>query len=205
MTFLSDSFLTKVTDIGDTASLIAITTASSIYLFCRKSGRAAVFLWMALLISAVLIGVLKVYFIGCQKGLSHHGILSPSGHTADSAAVFWAYAILMRSQLDAKRRFLPLLALTLLITCIAYSRVQLGFHTPAEVAVGMLVGFTAVVLAYFFVLRGRPAGSFDAYALMLWVVVAAFLLNGQRLPVENWIHALAQHFKNHVPFCGIID
>jgi hypothetical protein len=205
MTFFSDSFLTTVTDIGDTASLLAVVAAGSLYLIVRKSGRAAAFLATSLVTSAMLIALLKIFFLGCHKNLGHSNILSPSGHAADSAAVYWAFALLMRSQLEASRRFLPLLILTLLIAAIAYSRVRLGFHTPAEVAVGMLTGFIAVVIAYFFVLRGRTPGSFDAYALALWIVVAAFLLHGQRLPMETWIRSLAQHVKNHVPFCGVID
>src|SRR5580692_9567197 len=95
-----------ITDIGDAASLLAITGAGSAYLLYRKSGRAALFLLSAFLLSIFFISVAKLVFIGCQGYLHQPDIHSPSGHAAISTAVFLAYALLMRRRLDAHRQLL---------------------------------------------------------------------------------------------------
>jgi membrane-associated phospholipid phosphatase len=118
-----------------------------------------------------------------------------------SAAVFWSLCLLMRSQLEPGRRFLPLLLLTSLIAAIAVSRVQLEFHNAAEVCVGICVGLLSLLLSRFFVLRGRGLALFDAYALALWAVVAVFITHGFHMPGEDVINTLVSHLKGHVVFC----
>lgn len=191
-----------ITDIGDTASLIGITAAGAIYLISRGARRAAMFLVTAFCLSALFIGLLKLAFSGCHHYVHFSGVESPSGHAADSASVFWAYAILMRTQLEDRRRLLPMLLLTLLIIAIAVSRVMLEAHTTPEVIIGLLAGWSALSLARFFVLRGADPGVFDAYVLAIWGVAAAFITHGMHLPAEDWLRSLAKHLKGHVPFCG---
>jgi membrane-associated phospholipid phosphatase len=196
------SLFLAVTDVGDTACLLAITLSGSVYLFCRSSGRAAMFLIITLLITATLTSLVKLAFLGCHNYFHHPEIHSPSGHAAMSTAVFWAYAILMRSQLEAQRRLLPLLLLTLLITLIAVSRVRLGMHTYEEVIVGVIIGIIGLFISYFFVLRKRTFAPFDAYALALWAVVPGLVVHGAHLPIEDLIHILAAHLKSHIALCG---
>jgi hypothetical protein len=195
------SILDVITDVGDSASLTGIVGACSIYLFSRKSGRGAAFLIGAFLMTAMLIALFKIGFMGCR---SHHllGIRSPSGHTACSTAVFLACAMLMRSQLPENRRFLPLILLTLLILGIAVSRVWLEYHSVAEVVLGLLTGILGIGLARFLVLRSHAVGAFDAYAFALWGVVAGIIMHGTHLPVEEFLHTFAYHLRGHIPFCG---
>lgn len=198
------SLLHIVTDIGDGACLLALTLISSIYLISRSARRAAAFLVASLVISAALISLLKIIFLSCHVHFYYFDILSPSGHAANSAAVFWAAAILMRSQLPPQRRFMPLLLLTLLIGAISYSRILLDFHSNAEVCIGLATGLLSVGLAYFFILRGRSPGTFDAYVFALWALVAVIVMHGTHLPAEDMLHTIASHVKNHVSFCSNI-
>ena len=160
------------------------------------------FLIITLLISAILISLAKLAFLGCRSYFHHPDIHSPSGHAAMSVAVFGAYAILMRSQLEAQRRMLPLALLSLLVITIAMSRVWLGYHSIEEVVVGVIVGIIGLFLVHFFVLRKRPLAPFDAYALVLWAVVPGLLIHGAHLPIEDLIHFLASRIKSHIALCG---
>jgi len=196
------SLLTAVTDIGDSASLLAIVGAGSLYLLSRKSRRAALFLLGSFLLAVISIALAKLAFIGCRAFFHRPDIQSPSGHAALSAAVFWAYAILMRSHLAPNRRFLPLLLLSLLIVAIAISRVALHDHSAAEVWLGLFAGSVSLFIAYFFILKGKAIAPFDAYVLALWGVAAAFVTHGMRFPAEHLIHLLAFHLRSHAAFCG---
>jgi len=194
-------FLTTITDIGDSASLLAITFAGSLYLLSQKSSRGALFLVAAFLLSALVVSLLKIVFLGCQSYFYSPEIHSPSGHAALSATVFLAYAVLMHGQLGTKKCVLPLLLLTLLIAAIAMSRVLLSFHSAPEVFIGLTAGILSLLIAYALVLRRKVFVSFDAYALALCGVITAFLFNGTHLPAETYIHTLATHIHNHVPLC----
>jgi membrane-associated phospholipid phosphatase len=108
----------------------------------------------------------------------------------------------MRRHLADNRRFLPLVLLTLLIIAIAVSRVWLHAHTTAEVLAGLAAGAISLFISYFLILRGKTTAPFDAYALALWAVVAAFIVHGTRFPAEHIIRMLALHIKGHMPFCG---
>jgi membrane-associated phospholipid phosphatase len=203
MTSSLHSFLLIVTDIGDSACLVAFTTLSCVYLLARRSGRAAAFLITSLVLSSLIISLLKLFFIDCHGHAKHWDMHSPSGHAAISSAVFWAFAVLMRTQLEAHRRMLPLFLLTVLIAAIAVSRVALEYHTPTEVCTGLLAGYMSLALARFFVLRGRGLVPFDAYVLALWGAAALIITHGHHLPGEDIIHMLALHAKGHVPFCSV--
>lgn len=202
MTLSMHRFLTIITDIGDSGCLLVIAAAGCVYLMSRGSGRAAAFLAGAYLASAALIAMLKLAFQSCHSIFHTTSVISPSGHAAISTGVFLAYGLLMCRHLEASRRALPLIVLALLIIAITMSRVLLNYHSTEEACLGVISGLISIFLCYFFILRRKSTASFDAYALALWGVVAAFAGHGLHLPAERLIRLLALRMKSHVYFCS---
>lgn len=201
MISISEALFTYITDIGDSASLLAITLAGSIYLLIRQSSRAAAFMASAFLLTILLTGLIKLFSIGCRHYFHIQTIHSPSGHAALACATLGAYAVAMHHQLAGRNRFLPSILLIPLILLIALSRTWLDFHTIPEVAIGLAAGGISLLIAYIILFRDKSIRPFDAYALGFWGILAAFLTHGIRLPAESLIHFIVFHIHSDIGLC----
>jgi len=195
-------FATFITDIGDSAVMTGVALAGSLYLYfcgCRTSATA---LMASLLLSAFMIGLFKLLFLGCGWLLPHHyDIRSPSGHAALSVSVMGTCALLISGRLQNIWRFLPPLVAALLVIAIAVTRVTLDAHTVAEVVAGLASGAFALLPVYIF-LRRCPLQGYDVNVFVLVIISAALLLHGTHFPAEDFIHAVAYYLGHSISVCA---
>ncbi|MEA4912128.1 MAG: phosphatase PAP2 family protein [Oscillospiraceae bacterium] len=125
----------------------------------------------ALLVQSLKIGcrverpwVLDPDFQPVESALAHAtGYSFPSGHTNSATALYGALAL--RSKKGWQRA-----ALAAMVALVAFSRMYLGVHTPADVGVGFLLTFAVCLLVY--VLEKRCGGT-PAYVLGVALILSA--------------------------------
>jgi len=194
------SFLTAITDIGESAVLGAITVVSVCYLLAARCRREAMALAVSFLLTAFCMVVMKTVVWGCGTRFYFDTIHSPSGHAALSAAVLGTIAVIMMGRLRGWWRFVPALILGSLILLIALTRIWLGFHTPVEVVIGLGIGMAIAGLIYRALIYRQPVQSFGILQWMLWMALVMVVLHGIRLPVEIWLHTITS--KHICPVLG---
>lgn len=189
-----------VTDFGDSAVTVPLALLTLIFMISAGQRRLAFGWVLAIGGCAIAIGALKLVFGACGPWLTTAAIVSPSGHTAMSTAVYGSLALLVAARLSPHHRVLLMIATGIAIVGIAASRVALHDHTPAEIAVGFIVGAGAVA-----VFR-TMLGCLEAPALPLkWLllggaaIVAA--MHGRRWMIEPAMHRLAWDFRLALPWC----
>ena len=188
-----------VTDFGDSAVTAPLALLTLIFLVVVRQQRIAVGWTLAIGGCAAAIGVLKLIFGACGPHFPVAGIVSPSGHAAMSTVVYGSLALLIgNGQPPPRRRHALYAAAAVAIVIIALSRVALDDHTPAEVAVGLVVGGGAV--AVFRVLLGRhPAPSLPLGWLLVCGAGLVALMHGTRWMIEPAVHRLAWDFRLALP------
>jgi membrane-associated phospholipid phosphatase len=189
-----------VTDCGDSAVTVPLALLVLIFLVVSGQQRVA-FAWiLAVGGAAIVIGALKLAFGACGTAIAGNHIVSPSGHTAMSAAVYGALALMAGSRLPQGRRYVVYAAAGAAIVCIALSRVVLHEHNFPEIVVGWIVGAGAV--AVFAVALGRQeAPPLPLGWMVLCGVILVALLHGTRWHVEPAVRHLAWLFRLTLPFC----
>jgi membrane-associated phospholipid phosphatase len=189
-----------VTDFGDSAVTVPLALLTLVFLVAQGPQRIAIAWALAIGGCAVTIGVLKLVFGACGSLIAGADIVSPSGHTAMSTAVYGALALLIGSRLSPRHRLAVGVVAAIAIVGIGLSRLALHDHTSSEIVVGFLVGAGAL-LAF-----GGMARPLDAPPLPLkWLLVAGAVLiavmHGTRWMVEPALHRLAWDFRLFLPLC----
>ena len=162
--------------------------------------RVAVAWVVAIGAAAVAIGVLKLVFGACGSMITTAHIVSPSGHTAMSTAVYGALALLIGGRFPPSYRRGLALAAAIVIVGIGWSRVMLHDHSRAEILVGFLVG--AGALALFRAMLGPDAvAPLPLKWLLLCGAVLIAVMHGTRWMVEPVVHRLAGDFRFVFPWC----
>ena len=151
-----DASMTWITDLGSEQAYVALMVVAYLAVDAR-AGRA---IGIALMVSFLVNQYAKGWFdtprpfeldpsvIRTQRAID--GALGPgvpSGH-AQSAITFWGLAATF-----AQRGWFWALA-GVLVALVAFSRVYLGVHVPADVLGGLLIGAVVVVLATLWVRSG---------------------------------------------------
>lgn len=195
-----NQLLIYITDIGDSAVLTAMALLSMGWFALRGERRVALRFGASFFGASCAIAVLKILVIGCGHPLTiRFGLRSPSGHAALSAALFGGLALLARRSLLRLTAFAVEAVAFLLAASIAVSRVMLGFHSVAEIIVGLLVGAACAVLACG---RAPALERCTLCVLPFAVLVPLIVLHGVRLPVEGLIEAISIRLHTHVSICG---
>jgi membrane-associated phospholipid phosphatase len=189
-----------VTDCGDSAVTAPLALLVLIFLIVSGQRRVA-FAWiLAVGGAAIVIGALKLAFGACGATIAGNHIVSPSGHTAMSTAVYGALALLAGSRLPERRRYAVYAATGAVIVGIALSRVVLHEHNFPEIVVGWVVGAGAV--AVFAVALGRQqAPPLPLGWMVLCGAILVALLHGTRWHVEPAVRHLAWLFRLALPIC----
>jgi hypothetical protein len=188
-----------VTDFGDSAITLPLALLTLGFLAVSRQSRLAQAWVAAIGGAAVAIGVLKLGFGACGSRSGFPGILSPSGHTAISTAVYGSLAVLLGTVLPQHPRRLFHLGAALLVGSIAISRWVLHKHDAAEIAVGFAVGITAV--AGFRALARREAVAFPLGRFALCALAIAAIMHGTRWRIEPAVHDAAGLFRLALPWC----
>jgi membrane-associated phospholipid phosphatase len=189
-----------VTDFGNSAITVPLALLTLAFLGTAGQRRLALGWVLAIGGCAVAIGVLKLVFGACGAQLALADIMSPSGHTAMSTAVYGSLALLVGAPLAPGRRRALYAASAVAIVAIAVSRVALHDHTYAEIALGFAVGAVAVAVFRTALARHQAPAPPLKWLLLCGAALVA-LLHGTRWMVEPAVHRLAWDFRLALPFC----
>jgi membrane-associated phospholipid phosphatase len=184
-----------LTDFGDTAVTVPLAILVTLFLLAARQPRLALGWALVILGCAGLTGGLKLAFTVCGYPPAGSRLMSPSGHTAMSVAVYGGLAAVIGHGFKVPARTALIAAAAIFTIGIALSRTIVGYHTPIEVAIGLLVGTVALAIMIAVVARYRPA-----YLPTHWLVAALF--HGTRWPAEQAIHRLAWWFDILRPLCS---
>lgn len=189
-----------LTDFGDTAVTLPVVLATLAILVLFRQWRTALAWGAAMAGAGAVIGGLKIAFAICGHTIGIRGIVSPSGHTAMSVAVYGSLAVLITRRGRPTLQWASLALALCFAAVIAFSRSVLHLHSSGEVAVGTAVGCLAVA-GFALALPKTPPSPVP----QVWVGAAALLLiglfHGVQWPTERAIHSAAGLLRWIVPGC----
>jgi membrane-associated phospholipid phosphatase len=185
--------MTFLTDFADQAVVLPIALAVAIVLAAQGWPRGAL-AWLGVIgVTFGIVLVLKLGFMACGPVFGPWGLRSPSGHVAAASVVAGGLVVVL-----AGRHLSVLLVAILAALAIGASRLELGFHSLPEVAVGAAIGLAgAATLSR---LAGRPPRA-RPVSLLAVAGVVAVLLHGMHLPAEAAIWRASSGALDFVPAC----
>jgi undecaprenyl-diphosphatase len=189
-----------VTDCGDAAVTLPVAALVFVVLLAARERRIALHWLLTVAGCGAAIGALKLIFGACTLRLGVLGIISPSGHTAMSAAVYLSLALLVGARLPGRRRYMVLGAAALLVAAIAVSRVWLRYHDTPETILGLAVGLGAAA-CFRAALRRQPPPALPVLWLSLGGLAVVAVMHGTRANIEPHMRDMAGFFRLALPWC----
>jgi membrane-associated phospholipid phosphatase len=191
---------TFITDCGDSAVTLPLALLVSIFIFAVGQRRLG-YAWILTVAGAAgAIGALKLAFGACGAALFDGFIVSPSGHTAMSTAIYGSLALLIGTPRTRGQRYAVYAAVAVGIVGIALSRVVLHEHNLPAIVLGGAVGVGAVA-AFATALRWQEAPYVPLGWLLICGVVLVAVLHGNRWKLELAVQHLVGIFRRGLPFC----
>ena len=172
-----------VTDFGDQAVILPLVVAVGAALLLQGWRRGAIAWAVAVTVTFFVMLVLKLVFLACSASMGTE-VHTPSGHVAATAMVTGGLAALF-----IRRRSMVLAIAAIAAFVIAITRLALGLHSPAEVAIGALVGLAGA--AALIKLAGPTPPELEAPRIGLMALAVAAVFHGVHLPAEAHIRATA--------------
>lgn len=189
-----------VTDCGDSAVTVPLAVLTLFFLAAAGQRRLA-FAWVLTIAGcATAIAVLKLGFGVCGQHLPVVHIISPSGHTAMSTAVYGSLALLISAQLSVFHRRIVYAMAAAAVVGIALSRLMLHNHDLAEIAVGFCIGVGTVAI-FHAMLRRSEAPALPLGWLLLSGGALIAVMHGTRWIIEPTVHHFAGLFRRVLPGC----
>ncbi len=180
-----------VTNFADEAVVLPVAGAVLAVLLATGWRRAAAS-WAASIAGVLAIMlVLKAAVFACGHLLPWPGLVSPSGHTAASAAVYGGLLALLAPQTRAGV-LVAVLAGAGVAALFASTRLALGVHTMPDVLVGAVVGISFALLMR--LLAGPRPGAVPRPWLLVAAALAMLVFHGTRLDAEQRIRVAAIAF-----------
>jgi len=182
-----------ITDFGDQAVIlpIVIAVAAALLLQGWRRGAAA---WAVTVIATFFVMVaLKLVLLACATSMGTN-IHTPSGHVAATALVTGGMAALL-----IRRRAIVLSVAAVAAFVIAVTRLALGAHSPAEVAIGAAVGLAGA--AVLIKLAGPTPPELEAPRVGLMALAVAAVFHGAHLPAEAHIRSTALRTASFLGVC----
>jgi membrane-associated phospholipid phosphatase len=189
-----------LTDYGDAAVTLPLALLTFVVLLVVREWRLALGWALAIGACGLTMLALKLAFTACGEPLTPLDIVSPSGHTAMSAAIYLSLALLLGAALRPRAGRVLVAAAAVLVVGIALSRIALNRHNAAEVAIGLGVGLVATG-AFHAVLRRQKRPDVPAKWLGLGAIVIVIAMHGTRLMIEPALHSIAGAFRLVLPWC----
>ena len=187
-------FFLFITHFGDAALLIPLSLAVTSILIWSGHRPAALRFAMAVafLMAATVLLKIGFYAIGGDAALD---VLSPSGHAGFSVTVYGCCAAILAKQYRPAGAAIVIAAAAALLATVLASRVVLGAHSIAEVALGSALG--VVCIAGF--LMWNP--DLDRLRLRLSAPLAALLAV---LSLSVWAEAHQFDAERRIEHAGIL-
>jgi PAP2 superfamily len=192
-------------NLGHVVLLVPLATAALFYLAYVGARRDAGAFAFALLVCLAATFLSKLLLATCGEQMSAMGIESPSGHESFSAAVYGGLAALLASGRPLRARLVLFAMAGVLILLVGVGRIAARVHTPAEVALGLMIGVASLML--FEGLRDRPKridAPWRSIALASPVVLlVAFLAlrTAAHWTPEDAIEDVGEHIGAHFGLC----
>jgi membrane-associated phospholipid phosphatase len=183
--------LNALTDFGDAAILLPLSTVMLVWLLRFHPHRAAVSWVIAIGLCLAGTALLKILFYGCPPVSN---LVSPSGHTSLSMLVYGSIALIVASEARGWQRNTILAAGAALIVGIAGSRLVLNKHTALEVGSGLLIGTVTLPLFARGFLRSRDSEA-PLLPLVLLAIAVVAIFYGQELRAESILHAISRYLR----------
>jgi membrane-associated phospholipid phosphatase len=188
------------TDFGDTAITVPLAVLMLLGMVATRQTRLAVGWTLTIVGCAGAISALKLVLSVCGPVMLDPALRSPSGHTAMSTVVYGGFAAVIGATLSRAARLALIGGAGLFALGIALSRVILNYHSVSEVAVGLLVGCTALGVMHVIVARCRPA-PLPWHRLAPLAAIVVLIFYGDRWPAEQTLHRFAALFDLLRPWC----
>ena len=154
------SLMVVVTQVGSIYATLGLGLLASTALAIRHHRRAAILLAALTIAERLTVDGLKLVIGRPRPGFDLHPVATssssfPSGHSANSMAVFVAVALIAAP--PAWRR--SALAIAICVSCtVGLTRIFLGVHWPSDVVGGWALGLLIVGL---FAIAGRRSGAIE--------------------------------------------
>jgi membrane-associated phospholipid phosphatase len=190
-----------ITDLGDTAVTLPLALLTCLFLAVARQTRLAFGWGLVILGCGGAISVLKLVLAICDHRFAIYSLHSPSGHTAMSTAVYGSMSLLIARVSPPAAQALVYLGGLALIADIAASRLALCLHTPAEVAVGLVVGLSAVI-GFRMLLAREHAITLPIHWLIGAAAILVIFLHGERWPAEHALGELNWFIRFLIPICS---
>jgi membrane-associated phospholipid phosphatase len=191
--------------LGHVVLVIPLAIATLLYLTWIGARRDAAAFAIALVVCLVATVLSKLALATCGVQMSTLSIESPSGHESFAAAVYGGLAALLATGRPIARQLALFAAAAALVLLVGLGRVASGAHTPAEVALGLMIGVASVLLLEG--LRQRPK-RIDPPWRQIWiaspaVLAVAFLAlrTGAHWTPEGAIDAVGERIGAHYGLC----
>jgi membrane-associated phospholipid phosphatase len=180
-----------ITNFGDLAVLLPLIVVVAVWLLVVRGLRPALWWLVAVAFCAGGTAFLKVFFYACPPVAD---LRSPSGHTSLSALVYGTLTAAVVFEARGWQRQLAAIAGGLFVLAIAFSRLALDVHSPAEVVLGLLLGLASLALFLSPYARSHTA-PLPVHWLIVCVLLFMILLNGRELRAEEFLHAISAYFN----------
>jgi len=192
--------LSFLTDFADQALILPLAASIAAALLLSRSWRVAA-AWV-LAVTAVLgtVAILKTAGYACFWLWPALGSLrSTSGHTAAATVVYGGIAGVAAARSRLGLAWTASIAGLAAGSLIGATRLLLHVHSPAEVALGLVIGM-AGALAFAALARGHAVPA--AWKMLGLAGMVVVLLHGGRLQAEGAIQTkLATHIQRWVSVC----
>lgn len=145
------SFLTFITSIGNSLSVIlSLCLLSLLFLFLKRK-KYIIFLYISVGITSLSTYILKELFKRPRPELSlyiNQGFSFPSGHSSITVAIYgFLIYFFLKNLKTVKNKIISTTICLFLIFSIAFSRLYLNAHYLSDVIAGLLLGFTVLLFS----------------------------------------------------------
>lgn len=154
-----DRVMVATTELGDAAVAIAVSSVVFLWLIWHRAWRAAIYGSAAVLGGWLFALLLKVTLQQARPEPLYAGwnaFSFPSSHTTVSVALYGFLAVLIGREVGTRWRITTVLAVVLLVSSIAFSRLYLGAHWLSDVAGGFAFGVAWIALLGIAYLQHSP-------------------------------------------------
>jgi undecaprenyl-diphosphatase len=176
-----DMVMIAITELGDTAVVVAVTIVVSLWLAWKRAWRTAVYWLVAVAGASTLNTAIKAALHRVRPGdLLYAGSSAfsfPSGHSTVNMVLYGFLTFLIAREIRPEWRLPVALGAANLIFLIAFSRLYLGAHWLSDVVGGLAFGSVWLALLGLIYLR-RPAERIEAGRLLALLCAALILAGG---------------------------
>lgn len=176
-----DAMMIAITELGDTAVVVAVTIIIFLWLAWKRAWRTAAY-WIAAIAGASALNTaIKVALHRTRPGELHYSGWSafsfPSGHSTINMVLYGFLAFLIARDLRPALRVSVALGFAIVIFMIAFSRLYLGAHWLSDVLGGLAFGSAWLALLGLSYLR-RQTERVEPSGLLAVGCAALILVGG---------------------------